>query len=186
MWKGKWKDPNAAPDVGSRRLLRQELWRSGVEVSEGEEEEEGGEAAEKVAERAWEEAGEEGLLGWLPGGRRLQGGSSLGDELSATLPSEDGEWIRERGPAPPTALHSLPSAGYRRSGHMCAPLSKIEFFNLAVPAAGPGYAERCVGPGSLVHPPLLSSRVSILLWLKPFALSPVSLFVLQVRAGAAA
>lgn len=132
MWKGKWKDPNAPPDVGSRRLLRRDLERAGAEPPGWAEE------ADEVEEHEW---GEEPLLGPLSGSRRLLGGSSLGSELSATLPSEDGEWIKERGPAVPTALHSVPSAGYRRTGHMCSG-SNIEFFNLAVPAAGPGYAER--------------------------------------------
>ena len=44
---------------------------------------------------------------------------------------------------PPTELHSLPRASYRSSGHMCT-ASRIELVSLAVPAAGPGYAERCV------------------------------------------
>lgn len=70
-------------------------------------------------------------------------------DLSANVPSEE-EWIPERGPRPPTELHSIPSASYRHGdagtrrgqGHMCG-ASRIELVVLAISAAGPGYAERC-------------------------------------------
>ena len=44
---------------------------------------------------------------------------------------------------PENDLHVRSHAGYLDSHHMCGG-SNIELFNLAVPAAGPGYAERWV------------------------------------------
>ena len=67
-------------------------------------------------------------------------------DIDASVPSEE-EWIPERGPAPPTELHSIPSTSYREGeagrpkGHMCGS-SRIELVVLAIAAAGPGYAER--------------------------------------------
>ncbi len=40
-------------------------------------------------------------------------------------------------------LHSTSSLGYLMTGHMCNH-SHIKLLNLAVPAAGPAYSERCV------------------------------------------
>lgn len=42
---------------------------------------------------------------------------------------------------PENDLHVRSHAGYLASHHMCGG-SNIQLFNLAVPAAGPGYAER--------------------------------------------
>ncbi|GAX73477.1 hypothetical protein CEUSTIGMA_g929.t1 [Chlamydomonas eustigma] len=88
------------------------------------------------------------------------------EDLDAMWPAED-EWIPARGPGPSSEIHTLPSAGYRggvlgqdpiphdggasvgssvpstRRGHMCRD-SNVDLVVLAVPAAGPGYTERCV------------------------------------------
>eukprot|EP00798_Chlamydomonas_sp_ICE-L_P016900 gene16900-23176_t len=61
----------------------------------------------------------------------------LNAELPASEPAEGK--VLDCGPAT-DALHSQASAYYRSMGHSCSG-SHMEMFSLAVPAAGPGYAE---------------------------------------------
>lgn len=51
----------------------------------------------------------------------------------------------------------MTNAIYIETGHMCPKLSTIKLASLAVPAAGPGYAERCMiqhTPGGCQAPTL--------------------------------
>ncbi len=50
-------------------------------------------------------------------------------------------------PVLPQDAHVTHSGHYDETGHMCS-MSRITLLSLAVPAAGPGYAERCVSTQS--------------------------------------